>query len=118
MLRMYSYKGCDTCRKAKKWLQEKGKVFEEIPIRENPPSKPELKRMLENYDGEIRKLFNVSGQDYRSLNLKEKLADMSLDQAIDLLASNGNLIKRPFALNGKKGRVGFKPEEWVGALVD
>ncbi len=118
MLRLYSYKGCDTCRKAKKWLQEKGEAFEEIPIRDKPPSKRELKQMLKNYGGDIRRLFNVSGQDYRSLNLKEKLPGMSPDQAIDLLSGNGNLIKRPFALKGNKGLVGFKPDEWAESFTD
>lgn len=112
MLRVYSYKGCDSCRKALKWLESRSISFTNIPIRETPPSKSELKRMLGYYDGALRRLFNVSGGDYRSMGLKETLPQMSDAEAIDLLASNGNLVKRPFALGEKNGVVGFKPEEW------
>ncbi len=116
MLKMYSYKGCGTCRKAAKWLQSQGISFEEIPIRETPPSKDEIRLMLKGYEGQIKKLFNVSGQDYRALNLKEKLPDLLEDEAIDLLASNGNLIKRPFLLSENQGLVGFNEENWARLL--
>ena len=62
--------------------------------------------------GDIKKLFNTSGQDYRALGMKDKLSGMSEAQALDLLASNGNLIKRPFMISGENGAVGFKQEEW------
>jgi len=116
MLLVYSYKGCDGCRKALKWLGEKGIEFENRAIRETPPSRAELKRMLKHYDGNLRRLFNVSGQDYRSLNLKERLPTMSEDEAFDLLSGNGNLVKRPFALGENSGAVGFKPDEWEDRL--
>jgi arsenate reductase len=116
-MKIHTYANCDTCRKAVKWLRANGLAFEEIPIRETPPSPDELQRMLARYDGDLRKLFNTSGQDYRALGIKDKLADLSPDEAISLLAGNGNLIKRPFLLNGDRGLVGFKEEEWARALL-
>src|SRR5262245_60077548 len=112
MLKIYAYKNCDTCRKALKWLDAKGRKYEVIPIREQPPSEAELKRMLQIYNGEIRRLFNTSGQDYKSLNMKEKLPKMNAAEAIQLLARNANLVKRPFALNKETGVAGFNEEEW------
>ena len=99
-----------------KWLSEKGIEFDEIPIREKPPTKAELKEMLKAYDGELRRLFNTSGQDYRALGLKDKLPGMSESEAITLLAGNGNLIKRPFLLGEGVGLVGFKEADWEEVL--
>lgn len=112
MLRIHTLKTCDSCRKATKWLTEHKLPFQEIPIRENPPSPADLKRALATLDGDIRKLFNTSGQDYRTLNLKEKLPTLSIEQALELLASNGNLIKRPFLISKSETLVGFQPETW------
>ncbi len=111
-IKLYAYKNCDTCRKAKKYLDENGGNYELIPIREQPPTKVELKIMLANYDGNIRKLFSTSGADYKVLNLKEKLPNMTDEEAIKLLSKNGNLIKRPFSIAGNRGIVGFREEEW------
>ena len=111
-LKVYAYKNCDTCRKVKKYLDEKGVKYELIPIREQPPTKVELKTMLANCDGNIRKLFNTSGGDYKALNLKKKLPNMTDAEAIDLLSKNGNLVKRPFAIAGNLGLAGFKEVEW------
>ncbi|MGV3754929.1 MAG: arsenate reductase family protein [Verrucomicrobiota bacterium] len=110
--KVYVYRGCDTCRKAIKFLTEKGVEFQEVPIREQPPTKTELKRMLEVYGGDLRKLFNTSGLDYKALNMKDKLPTLSVDEAMALLSQNGNLVKRPFALTDKTGLVGFNPDEW------
>ena len=111
-LKVYAYKNCDTCRKAKKFFEANTIDHEIIPIREKPPTKPELKMMLACYKGNIRKLFNTSGGDYKSMNMKEKLPNMTNNQAIDLLSQNGNLIKRPFAISGKTGTVGFNEAAW------
>lgn len=73
--------------------------------------------MLANYDGNIRKLFNTSGLQYRELNMKERLPSMTEQEAIELLASNGMLIKRPFLLDGERGIVGFKEADWQGFLA-
>jgi arsenate reductase len=110
--RIYTYKNCGTCRKAVKYLAARKIAFTEIPIRETPPKKAELKKMLKLYDGDLRRLFNTSGGDYKALTLKDRLPAMSIDEAVDLLAANGNLVKRPFALIGDQGLVGFKEPEW------
>ena len=116
-LKVYAYKNCDTCRKAKKFLETEGIDYELIPIREQPPTKSELKTMLDCYEGNIQKLFNTSGGDYKSMNMKEKLPGMSNSEAIDLLTKNGNLIKRPFALLGKIGTVGFNKPIWEDLFI-
>ena len=95
-----------------KWLREKGLTFDEVPIRESPPSPDELRRMLALYQGDLRRLFNTSGQDYRALGMKDKLPSLSVEKAINLLAGNGNLIKRPFLLDDERGFVGFQAAEW------
>lgn len=115
-MKIYTLKTCDSCRKATKWLSEKQIPFQEIAIRDQPPSLAELERALTDLNGEIRKLFNTSGQDYRALNLKQKLPTLSTGQALVLLASNGNLIKRPFLISGKTVMVGFNAEKWSEAL--
>jgi len=111
-LKLYAYKNCDTCRKAIKYLDEKGAEYELIPIREQPPTKAELKTMLASHDGNTLKLFNTSGGDYKALNLKEKLPNVTKMEVIDLLSKNGNLIKRPFLIAGDRGLVGFSEKEW------
>ena len=115
-LRLYEYKGCDTCRRAKKFLESRGLAFEAIPIREQPPTKAELKRMLALYGGDLRRLFNTSGGDYKAMKLAERLPKLTVAEALDLLTSNGNLVKRPFLLAHKSGLVGFKEEEWEKLL--
>lgn len=110
---IYTLKTCDTCRKAVKWLRENGIVFQEIPIREQPPTLPELRLALQSAAGDIRKLFNTSGQDYRALNLKDSLPTMPESEALNLLAANGNLIKRPFLIKGDLAMAGFDPVKWI-----
>ena len=115
-MKIYTYKNCGTCKKATKWLDAKGIAYEELPIRETPPSVDELNQMLAYQGGEIRKLFNTAGGDYRELNLKDKLPNISQADAIELLASRGNLVKRPFALFDGFGLLGFKEELWAETL--
>ncbi len=115
-LKAYLYSNCDTCRKAKKYLTEHEIDFELMPIREAPPSFDELQQMLAAYDGEVRRLFNTSGIDYRQGNFKEKLKEMSDEQALIALSKNGNLIKRPFVISDTIALVGFKPEQWDDAF--
>lgn len=116
MLKVYAYANCDTCRKALKFLRAEGVAFEEIPIRETPPTKAELREMLAAQGGDLRKLFNTSGRDYKALGLSAKLPAMSESEALDLLASNGNLVKRPFAIGDGVHLVGFKEDAWSAAL--
>ena len=111
-MKLYQYPKCSTCRKASKFLKEADQQFESIDITIQPPTIDELQQMLASYDGDIKKLFNTSGVQYRELNIKEQLPDLSNEEAIKLLAGNGKLIKRPFLLKDGKGIVGFKQEEW------
>jgi len=118
MLKVYAYQGCSTCRNAIKWLKSRRIPFTEIAIRETQPSVRELKVALTAEGGEIRPLFNVSGQDYRALGLKDKLPQLSEAAALKLLSENGNLVKRPFAIDEAAGLflVGFREPEWQEAF--
>lgn len=111
-LKIYTYAKCGTCRKAVKFLDAHGIAFTEIPIRERPPTQPELEKMLGYMGGDIRKLFNTSGGDYKELKLKDKLPKLSASEAVSLLNGNGNLVKRPFVLSNGSGTVGFKEDVW------
>jgi len=115
-LRVYAYSGCSTCRNALKFLTEHKVAHEVLPIRETPPKAAELRKMLTHTGGEIRKLFNTSGLDYKAMGLKDRLPSLSENEAIDLLSKNGNLVKRPFVLGEDIGLVGFKPDEWKRQL--
>jgi len=108
---VYAYSGCGTCRNALKWLESRGIRPSVVPIRETPPGRSDLVDALEQL-GSLKSLFNVSGNDYRELGLKDKLPSLSTDQALDLLSTNGNLVKRPFVRAGKTYLVGFRQEEW------
>lgn len=113
---IYVYKSCDTCRKALKWLAAKGVTVEQRPIRETPPTKDELAVALDAVGGDLRRLFNTSGGDYREMGLKDRLPEMSREEAFELLSSNGNLVKRPLYLDESKALAGFKEEEWNAAI--
>jgi len=114
-MKVYAYKNCGSCKKATKWLKEQGVEFEELAIRETPPSVAELKQMLAA-KGALKPLFNTSGMDYRGLGMKDKLPTLSEDEALEMLAGNGNLIKRPFVLGDGVAFVGFKEAEWAEAF--
>ena len=112
MLRYYSYSACGTCRKAKKWLTERSINVEEIAIRDIPPAPEELRFALDS-GIELKSLFNRSGKDYRELGMKDRLPHLSVDDAISLLHSKGNLVKRPFLVSPKGALVGFKEDAWA-----
>ncbi|MCJ8276535.1 MAG: arsenate reductase family protein [Bdellovibrionales bacterium] len=114
--KFYEYKKCSTCVKARKFLEKKTMDYKSIDITEQPPTKKELEFMIDQYDGEIKKLFNTSGVQYRELKIKDKIGTMTKKQAIDLLAKNGKLVKRPFFIHGNKGVVGFKEDAWKSLL--
>ena len=92
-------------------------AYEEHSIRETPPKPSELKTMLKAYDGELKKFFNTSGGDYREQKLGPKLPTMSDQDAIALLAENGNLVKRPFVLGEGVALVGFSEAIWQGKFI-
>jgi len=114
---VYTYSGCSSCRNAVKWLRDHGVDFVEKPIRETPPTIGELQRMLVFQEGNLRRLFNTSGQDYRARGLSTKLTKMPVAAAFTLLAGNGNLVKRPFLLGENLGLVGFDETLWSAALA-
>lgn len=115
MLKIYAYKNCDTCRGALKWLDEREIKHEVLAIRETPPTLIELQKMLQT-QGDLKKLFNTSGRDYKVLGLKDKLLKLSESEALALLASNGILVKRPFVLGKSLALLGFKEVEWTKAF--
>ncbi len=115
-LEIYQYTKCGTCRKAIKFLDDLGVDYKSREITETPPSEPELRAMLKHYNGDIRKLFNTSGQLYRKLKMKDRLDTMTTEEAIGLLTQNGMLVKRPFLLTQETGLVGFKEDAWRSAL--
>jgi arsenate reductase len=115
-LKVYEYKNCSTCQKAVKWLEKKGIRFEKIAIVDQPPSVAELKQMLKfltEAGGTFKNLFNTSGVQYRELKIADKIkAGLTEGDALALLAQNGKLIKRPFAISKTRGTVGFKEDVW------
>jgi len=114
MLHFYAYKGCDGCRKARKWLIAKEIPFEEIPVREQPPSIKELQQGAKKLG--LKALFNTSGMDYRQLGMKDKLPSMSETEALQTLHECGNLVKRPFVIGENIALTGFKEAVWAKTL--
>lgn len=105
------YPACSTCQKAKKWLTENKIEFANRFVEEHPTAE-ELKQWIPKSGLPIKKLFNTSGVIYKELGLKDKLATMSEEEQIELLASNGKLVKRPLIVTESFVLVGFKPDEW------
>ncbi|MEM0965713.1 MAG: Spx/MgsR family RNA polymerase-binding regulatory protein [Verrucomicrobiota bacterium] len=116
MLKIYTYKKCSTCRKATKFLQDRQIDFEELPIRETPPSTKELERMLDVKEGKMTKILNTSSQDYRDSGWKDTLTNMKPSEVFAALQKNGNLVKRPFLLGKDIALVGFDEAEWEESL--
>lgn len=110
------YPKCTTCQKAKKWLTEHQVDFEDRNISEENPTKEELEQWYKVSGLPLRKFFNTSGQLYRQMELKEKLATMAESEMLELLASNGMLVKRPIVVQGDCVLVGFKEAEWAERL--
>ena len=106
------YPKCSTCKKAKKWLEENNFEFIDRNIVEKTPTVKELTEWIKESKQDIKKWFNTSGLKYKELNLKEKLLTMSDKEKIELLASDGMLIKRPLLISDKGIYIGFKEEKW------
>lgn len=106
------YPKCTTCQKAKKWLENNKIEFEDRHIVEKNPTKEELITWLNISSYDIKKFFNTSGLKYKELGLKEKLPTMSEDEKLELLSTNGMLVKRPILVFQEKVLVGFKEKEW------
>ncbi len=111
------YTRWNTCKKAKSWLKESNIEFEERPIKEENPTENELKQWLEKSGYPLKKFFNTSGTVYKNLNIKEKLIEMTEEEQIKLLATDGMLVKRPILVGENIVLVGFKQDEWSKNLL-
>lgn len=111
------YPKCSTCRKAKKWLQENNIDFTDRHIVDENPTKDELKEVISKSGLPVRKLFNTSGNVYKSLNLKSKMDSLSEDEMLELLSSNGMLVKRPLVIGDNFALVGFKEDAYADILL-
>lgn len=111
------YPPCTTCKKAKNWLDAKGVLYDDRHIKENNPSYEELKLWYTRSGLPLKKFFNTSGQQYRALELKDRLASMTEEEQLRLLASDGMLVKRPLLITETAVLVGFKAEQWENVLV-
>lgn len=111
------YPKCTTCKKAKKWLEEKGFQYEDRNIKESNPSKEELEKWVQRSGMDTRKFFNTSGILYREMQLKDKLKDMTDEEMLQLLATDGMLVKRPIVVTDKTVLVGFREAQWESDLT-
>jgi len=110
------YSKCSTCQKAKKWLDENDLSYEFRDIKEKNPNIEELKKWYIKSGLDIKKFFNTSGILYKEMNLKEKLVDLSEEEKLNLLSTNGMLIKRPMLISDEFVLVGFKESLWSEKL--
>lgn len=117
MILFIEYPKCGTCRKAKKWLEENGLEFNDRNIVTDNPTFDELKEWSKLGGIPIRKLFNTSGLLYKSMGLKDKLLDMSDDEMLNILASDGMLVKRPLVIGDNFVLSGFKEDVWKNTII-
>ena len=106
------YPRCTTCQKAQKWLDDHGVTYEYRDIKEENPTEDELREWHARSGLPLKRFFNTSGLQYKALNLKDRLPDMSEDEQFSLLASDGMLVKRPLLISDKAVLVGFKEAEY------
>lgn len=111
-LTFYWYPKCGTCQKAKKWLDSHQLAYETVHIVDNPPSLSKLEALYKKSGLDIKKFFNTSGMKYRELGLKDKVKTLSDEELLNLLSTDGMLIKRPILTDGQKVTVGFKEEDY------
>lgn len=107
------YPGCSTSNKAQAWLDDKEVKYEFRNIKENNPSKDEIESWYKLSGLPLKRFFNTSGLLYKELKLKDKLPSMSEDEQLDLLSTNGMLVKRPIVVADDFVLVGFKEQEWL-----
>lgn len=115
-MKIYCYPKCTTCKKALKWLDAQGKTYDLIDIKENNPSVETLKDAYEKSGLPLKRFFNTSGMKYKELNLKDKLSSMTEAEQLELLATDGMLVKRPLVMDGDTVLTGFKEAEWQAKL--
>ncbi|MBQ7447006.1 MAG: arsenate reductase family protein [Eubacterium sp.] len=117
MIKVYCYERCSTCKKALKWLDEKGVQYELFDIKGNHPDEASLKAFYEKSGLPLKRFFNTSGMIYREMELSKKLPDMSEEDQIKLLATDGMLVKRPLVIGDDFVLTGFKEAEWEKTLL-
>ena len=106
------YPKCTTCQKAKKWLTEKGISFLERDIKTENPTKEELEAWYKKSGLPLKRFFNTSGILYKEMKLKDRLPEMTEDEQLTLLSTDGMLVKRPILISDEQVLVGFKEKEW------
>lgn len=111
-MKVYCYPKCTTCQRAIKWLDSKSIEYELINIKENNPDKETLRTLWQKSGLELKKFFNTSGILYREMELSKKLPAMNDEEKLDLLATDGMLVKRPIFITENTVLVGFKESEW------
>ncbi|WP_416517895.1 arsenate reductase family protein [Bifidobacterium asteroides] len=112
------YNRCSTCAKARTWLRDHNVDFTERDIKGDHPTQEELTEWLNMSGLPVRRFFNTSGQAYRSQGLSKRLPQMDTEQALQLLSTDGMLVKRPILLDGRHVLVGFRQQEWENWLAD
>lgn len=116
-MRIYYYPSCSTCKKALKWLDNNEIAYEKKHIVDAKLTTKEIEDIFKKSCLPIQKLFNTSGRVYKELNLKDKLKDMTEKEKLELLASDGMLLKRPILVNRTFALIGFKEDEYKEKLV-
>ncbi|EEG94421.1 transcriptional regulator, Spx/MgsR family [Roseburia inulinivorans DSM 16841] len=111
------YPKCTTCQKAKKWLESQGIAYTERNIAEENPTYAELKEWYKKSGLPLKRFFNTSGLLYKSMQLKDKLPEMSEEEQLKLLATDGMLVKRPLVVDGDNVLTGFKEAEWTEKML-
>ena len=117
MVKFICYPRCITCQNAKKWLESNGIEYELRDIKLQPPTREELEEWYRASGLPLKRFFNTSGLLYKSLALKDNLPEMSEDEMLTLLSSDGMLVKRPLVIDGETVLVGFKMADWSAALL-
>ena len=112
MILFVEYPKCTTCQKAKKWLEDRHITYVSRHIKEERPSFEELKDWWQKSGQPLKKFFNTSGLLYKELGLKDKLPEMSEEEQLNLLASDGMLVKRPLLIGEDFVKIGFKEAQW------
>lgn len=110
------YPKCTTCKKAGKWLDDNGISYEERDIKEDHPTRDELEEWYRQSGLPLKKFFNTSGMLYREMKLKDRLPEMTEEEQLDLLSTDGMLVKRPLMIDGETVLVGFREAEWTEKL--
>ena len=111
------YPPCSTCKKAKVWLDARGIAYEDRHIKENNPTYEELKTWQAKSGLPLKRFFNTSGLKYKELNLRERLPEMSEEEQLRLLATDGMLVKRPILVTESAVLLGFREKEWEALLL-